>query len=160
MVVITLRQYGYDVTRNSNIEEWVKFAHWVKEIGFTPVFVPDTDSCYLPNNLLEGFIVFNEACWNLGLRMALNELAFVNLFYYNGTAAICKLNKKVRIIAFYPILEKSIHGDSATINVMGLKEGQRRYDYAQPYQFLSWKHDSFENIREEFMEFQKCFPLE
>ena len=160
MVVITLRQYGYDVARNSNIEEWVKFAHWVKEIGFTPVFVPDTDACYLPNNLLNDFIVFNEACWNMGLRMALNELAFVNLFYYNGTAAICRLNKKVRTIAFYPILEKSIHADSATINHMGLTEGQRRYNFAQPYQFLSWKRDNFENIREEFMEFQKSYPLE
>ena len=89
MVVITLRQYGYDVTRNSDIEEWVKFAHWVKEQGFTPVIIPDTDACWMPNNLLDDFIVINEACWNLGLRMAINELAFVNLFYINGPSSIC-----------------------------------------------------------------------
>ncbi len=160
MVVITLRQYGYDVTRNSNIEEWVKFAHWVKGLGFTPVFVPDTDACFLPNNLLDGFIVFNEPCWNLGLRMALNELAFVNLFYYNGTAAICRLNKKVRTIAFFPVLEDSIHGDSTTINHLGLTVGQRRYDFAEPHQFLSWKRDSFENIQDEFIEFKKHVPLD
>ena len=100
MVVITLRQYGYDPIRNSNIKEWVKFASWVKEQGFTPIFVPDTDTCWEPNNLLENFIIFNEPCWNLGLRMALNELAFVNLFYSSGPASICSLNKKSSLYCF------------------------------------------------------------
>ncbi|MDB4797078.1 hypothetical protein OAG94_00785 [bacterium] len=159
MVVITLRQYGYDVARNSNIEEWVKFAHWVKEQGFTPIFVPDTDSCWVRNDLFDDFIVFNEPCWNLGLRMALNELSFVNLFYYNGPASICTLNKKVRTIVFFPVIEESIHGNSTTIKQFGLTNGQRRYNFAELHQFLSWKRDSFENIKDEFTEFQKYVPL-
>jgi len=159
MVVITLRQYGYDVARNSNIEEWVKFAHWVKGQGFTPIFVPDIDSCWIPNNLLDDFIIFNEPCWNLGLRMALNELAFVNLFYYNGPASICTLNKKVRTIVFIPVIEESIHGNSTTIKQFGLTNGQRRYNFAEPHQFLSWKRDSFDNIQYEFTEFRKYVQL-
>jgi len=158
-VVITLRQYGYDVSRNSNIEEWVKFARWVKGQGFTPVFVPDTDSCWVPNNLLDDFIIFNEVCWNLGLRMALNELAFVNLFYYNGPASLCILSKKPRSVVFFPVLDESLHANSATIKQFGLTNGQRRYDFAEPHQLLSWKLDSFENIQEEFREFLKYVPL-
>lgn len=158
MVVITIRQYGYDISRNSNIEEWVKFAHWVKGQGFTPIIVPDTDACWVPNNLFDDFIVFIEPCWNLGLRIALNELAFVNLFYINGTAAISTLNKKSRYILFNPIIEESIHSNSATINEYGLTKGQRRYDFAEPHQLFSWKLDSFENIQEEFREFQKYVP--
>lgn len=160
MVVITLRQYGYDVTRNSNIEEWVKFAYWVKGQGFTPIFIPDTDACWVPNNLLDDFIVFNEPCWNLGLRMAINELAFVNLFYINGPASICTLSKKCRSILIFPVIEDSAHGNLATVKKFGLTNGQRRYNFAEPHQFLSWKRDSFENIRDEFMEFQKYCPLD
>ena len=160
MVVITLRQSGYDVARNSNIEERVKFAHWVKGQGFTPIIVPDTDACWVPNNLLDDFIVFNEPSWNLGLRMALNELAFVNLFYLNGPASICSLSKKPRSILFFPIIEETIHCNSATFKEFGLTNGQRRYDFAEPHQFLSWKRDSFENIQDEFMEFQKYYPLD
>ena len=160
MVVITLRQYGYDVSRNSNVEEWVKFAHWVKGQGYTPIFVPDTDACWAPNSLLDDFIVFNEPCWNLGLRIVLNELAFVNLFYCSGLAAICSLGKKSRYISLNPDIEESIEGTSAKRSVYGLTHGQRRYNFAETHQFLSWKRDSFENIRDEFMEFQKYCPLD
>ena len=160
MVVITLRQYGYDVTRNSNIEEWVKFAHWVKGQGFTPIIIPDTDACWVPNNLFDDFIVFVEPCWNLGLRMALNELAFVNLSYCSGAAAICSLSKKPRYISLNPDIEDSIEGTSAKRSLYGLTHGQRGYNFAEPHQFFSWKLDSFENIQDEFMEFQKNCPLD
>ena len=160
MVVITLRQYGYDVTRNSNTEEWVKFAHWVKGQGFTPIIIPDTDACWVQNNLLDDFVVFNEPCWNLGLRMAINELAFVNLFYINGPASICTLSKKCRSIIFFPVIEESTYANSTTVEKFGVINGQRRYNFAEAHQFLSWKHDSFENIKDEFMEFQKYCPLD
>ncbi len=160
MVVITIRQYGYDLSRNSNIEEWVKFAHWVKDQGFTPIIVPDTDACWTPNNLFDDFIVFIEPCWNLGLRIALNELAFVNLFYINGTAAISTLNKKSRYILFNPIIEQSLQSNPSIIKEYGLIFGQRRYNFAEQHQFFSWKLDSFENIQDEFMEFQKNCPLD
>ena len=160
MVVITIRQYGYDLSRNSNIEEWVKFAYWVRDQGFTPIIVPDTDACWIPNNLFDDFLVFTEPCWNLGLRIALYELAFVNLFYNNGVAAIATLNKKSRYILFNPIIEQSLESNSSKRNKYGLIIGQRRYNFAEQHQFFSWKLDSFENIQEEFVEFQKYCPLD
>tara|TARA_B110000014_G_C20104722_1_gene580666 strand:- start:157 stop:1320 length:1164 start_codon:yes stop_codon:yes gene_type:complete len=153
MVVITLRNYGYDETRNSNIDEWVKFAHWVKTKGFMPIFVPDTDSCWTSAKELEDFIVFTEPCWNLGLRMALSELAFMTFFYSNGIFAIGSLNKKIGLISMFPAIEESLQAKADVYTSYGLVSGQRRYDYAEKHQFLSWKRDTFENIRDEFMEF-------
>ena len=161
MVVITLRNYGYDKTRNSNIDEWVKFAHWVKNEGFIPIFVPDTDSCWTSTKELEHFIVFTEPCWNLGLRMAIYELAFVNFFYSNGTSSIGSLNKKIRSIAMHQVIEESLHSKADVINSFGLVSGQRRYNFAEKHQFLIWKQDTFENIRDEFLEFvSSVTPLE
>ena len=114
----------------------------------------------MPNNLLDDFIVFNEPCWNLGLRMAINELAFVNLFYVNGPSSICTLSKKCRSILFFPVIEESTYANSTTFEKFGLINGQRRYNFAESYQFLSWKRDSFENIKDDFMEFQKYCPLD
>jgi hypothetical protein len=158
MVVITLRNYGYDETRNSNIHEWVKFAHWVKNKGFTPIFIPDTDSCWTSAKELEHFTVFIEPCWNLGLRMAIYEQAFINFFYSNGTSAIGSLNKKIRLIAMNPVIEDSIHFEADVVNSFGLVSGQRRYNFAEKHQFLSWKQDTFENIRDEFLEFVGSVP--
>ena len=158
MVVITLRNYGYDETRNSNIEEWLKFAHWVKNEGFTPIFVPDTNSCWTSAKELENFIVFTEPCWNLGLRMAIYEQAFVNFFFSNGTSSIGALNKKIRFIAMIPVIENSIYSTADVINSFNLVSGQRRYNFSENHQFLSWKQDTFENIRDEFLEFVGSVP--
>ncbi len=158
MVVITLRNYGYDETRNSNIAEWVKFARWVKNEGFTPIFVPDTETCWTSTKELEHFTVFTEPCWNLGLRMAIYEQAFVNFFYSNGTSVIGSLNKKISLIAMCPIIEDSLHQKAEVLNSFGLESGQRRYNFAEKHQFLSWKRDTFENIREEFLEFVSSVP--
>ena len=144
MVVITLRQYGYDTSRNSNIEEWSKFAVWLKSQGYTPVFVPDTDACWKSNKSLEDFITITDACWNLGLRLALYERAFVSLFYSSGVAALCSLSSHARYIAFYPVIEESLQAKAETYERYGLVSGQRRYDFAQDHQLLSWKRDSFE----------------
>lgn len=158
IVVITLRKYGFDETRNSNIAEWIKFAHWVKSEGFTPIFVSDTDSCWTSEKGLDELVVFNEPCWNLGLRMALYEQAFVNFFYSNGTSAIGSLNKKIRLIAMCPVIEDSIHFRSDVVDSFGLDSGQRRYNFAEKHQLLSWKQDMFENIRDDFLAFRGSTP--
>ncbi|MBF0613995.1 MAG: hypothetical protein HQL92_02450 [Magnetococcales bacterium] len=153
VVVITLRQYGYETMRNSNVADWVQFASWLLERGFVPVFVPDTDTCWIPDARLEPYLLFIEPCWNLELRMALYETAYVSFFYSNGTAAIAQLNKNVCCISMNPILEESAQAKGKIYEDYGLTVGQRRYNFAEPCQFLSWKQDSFENICDEFLEF-------
>ena len=52
-----------------------------------------------------------------------------------------------------PVIEESLHFKADVVNSFGLVSGQRRYNFAEKHQFLSWKQDTFENIRDEFLEF-------
>ena len=90
--------------------------------------------------------------------MAIYEQSFVNFFYSNGTSVIGSLNKKIRLIAMMPVIEDSVHFEADVVNSFGLDSGQRRYNFAEKHQFLSWKHDTFENIRDEFLEFVDSVP--
>ncbi len=153
IVCITLRQYSYDTSRNSDITSWVQFASWVSKRGYTPVFIPDTDACWESRELIDKYHVFNEGCWNLGLRLALYELADVNFFYLNGCASPATLSKTIRYIFMVPIIEGSLEAGIGVNESYGWSEDQRRINYAEDYQFLSFKTDSFKNICAEFLEF-------
>ena len=159
IVTITIRSYGYDTNRNSNIGEWVKFAELIKAKDFMPVFVPDTDVCFERDHRLDGFIVFREPCWNLGLRMALYEDASLNFFVSNGPAGIAQLNKSVRYVCMKTIVPNSLHATEELFKDRGVKIGQRKYDFAEEYQILSWSEDSAENILDEFNRFPVSSPV-
>ena len=153
IICITLRQYGYDTSRNSNISAWARFADWASERGYTPVFIPDTDACWEPHERIDKYQVFNEGCWNLELRLALYELAYVNYFYSNGCGALATLSKNIRYILMIPILEHSLQAKSGIFKSYGWSPDQRRLNFAEKYQFLSFKTDSFKNILDEFLQF-------
>ena len=85
--------------------------------------------------------------------MAIYEQSYVNFFYSNGTSVIGSLNKKISLIAMCPVIEDSLYQKADVLNSFGFVSGQRRYNFAEKHQFLSWKHDTFENIRDEFLEF-------
>jgi hypothetical protein len=120
IVCITLRQYGYDTCRNSNIDAWVRFADWVFERGYTPVFIPDTDACWEPDERIDRYHVFNEGCWNLELRIALYELSFINYFYSNGCGALATLNRNIRYVLMVPVLEASDQANSKVYASYGI----------------------------------------
>jgi hypothetical protein len=104
IVTITLRQYGYDITRNSNIDEWVKFSEYIKIAGFLTFFVPDTESSFKHDSKLDGFILFRDVCWNIRLRTALYEKVILNFFVSGRPASLAQLNKKAKSVA--PVKEK------------------------------------------------------
>jgi hypothetical protein len=151
IVSITLRRYNYDPIRNSKIDEWVKFAQIIKEKGFTPVFIPDTETCFEDESRLDDFIVFEAPCWNLGLRMALYEGVDLNFFTPGGPAAIAVLNRNVASVMMKTLAPGSMHASVETFSEVGVSLGQRTHDlFEDHFQIQSWKDDTFENIREEF----------
>lgn len=154
IVTITIRQYGYDVSRNSNIDEWVKFAELIKVKGMTPVFIPDTDGCFERDHRLDGFIVFRDPCWNLGLKMALYEKASLNFFVSNGPASIAILNRTVKYIIMKQIVAESVQAKESILKDCGKRIGEN-YDFAEDYQVTSWNEDSVENILDEFRKFSE-----
>jgi len=157
IVSITIREYGFDPARNSAIKEWLKFAEWLKEKGYLPVFVPDVDAAWDSSVKFNNNIIFKEVCWNLELRMAFYNACALNFFFSNGLSSLALFNKEIRSISMNPIVEGSQEAKQEIYDHYGLELGQRKYDFAQDFQWLSWKKDSFENIIEEFLEYEKTF---
>jgi hypothetical protein len=154
IITITLRQYNYERIRNSNIDEWVKFAQFIREKGFTTVFIPDTDASFIHDPRFDDFIVFDAPCWNLGIRMALYEGVDLNFFATNGVNAIAILNRKVASIIMKSIVPGSKQATAEVYIERGISVGQKTYDlFEDQFQILSWKDDTSENIRKEFDQF-------
>jgi hypothetical protein len=154
IVTITLRRYKYDACRNSNVDEWVKFAKFIKEKGFAPIFIPDTDACFEHDPRLDGYIVFEAPCWNLGIRMALYEEADLNFFTCNGPATITQLNRKIDSVNMKLLVPGSLQATPELNEERGIFVGQKSYNmFDDQFQILSWVDDKFENICEEFNRF-------
>ena len=153
IVCITLRQYGYDVNRNSNIDAWAQFADWIIKEGYVPVFIPDTDACWLEEPRLEKYLIFNEGCWNLELRQALYEISFVNYFYSNGCAVLATLNKNVKYILMLPIIKNSLHATQSDYESLGWDIEKKQLNFANKNQYVAFKEDTFLNIKNEFIKY-------
>jgi hypothetical protein len=96
LVTITIRNYAHAEYRNSNIEKFLKFAKYVEEIGYIPVFVPDTANSFQSFSPYESF---PAASYNMFYRMALYESSFTNVFTSGGPNCLAQMNPKVSYIS-------------------------------------------------------------
>jgi len=151
VVTITIRNYNYDVSRNSNIDEWIKFANWLIKEGYAPIFIPDTDSSFNLGSSLNSFHIFRECCWNLGLRVAVYENAYLN-FVTAGPASVAQLNRTVKYVSMNMLSEGSQQASLKNFKKMGLEIGEN-FKFSKWYQVLSFKEDNYENILQEFNNF-------
>jgi len=153
LISITIRDYGFDPSRNCNIGEWLKFADWLETKHYKPVFVPDAGSAWGLDNRLKHHLIFREACWNVPLRMALNEECALNYFYSNGCAFIAIFNKNVPSIVMMPALVDSIVSSEPNI-IHDPEIDPRRLTFAQQNQWWSTETDTFENLKKDFLEYE------
>ncbi len=101
VVTITVRESIYHQDRNSQFDEWVHFAHMIEAQGYLPLWVRDTEvSMEPPPGELDGQMIFKEVPWNLELRMALYELAYLNMFTGSGPSVMANYNQEVRLVRF------------------------------------------------------------
>lgn len=150
LVVITLRQYQVDPERNSDLDAWTAFARSLDPAVYAPVFIPDTDHVFdISRDALDEFLVFEPAAWNVELRMAIYEQAYMNLMVNTGTGMLCALNARCSYIMF-KLLVPNVHlASEATIRNQGFAPGQSPR-FALPHQKWVWETDSFDIIRREF----------
>lgn len=99
MVVITIRHSRIKSGRNSNIDEWVKAADWMKMEGLYPVFVPDTD---LPDEQFGEHPSIKKAALDVQYRLALYEKAYLNVGVNNGPMALNMFSRRP-MLYFRPI---------------------------------------------------------
>jgi hypothetical protein len=136
--------------RNSQIAEWVSFAETVDPSRFFVVFVPDTNQTLNLPTEIDGHTVFGEAAWNLSLRMALYERAFINLGVNNGPMGLCWLNARTRYITLRMRTEAVPQTTLAYISSLGF-EPYRSLPFATRFQKLLWDEpDTVDVIRREF----------
>ena len=150
LIVITLRAYEFGAARNSDLAAWTSFARRLDKSYF-PVFVPDTQQTLEPlPDLLRGLAVFAPAAWNLTLRMALYERAYLNLGVSTGPMALCWFNPAIRYIMFKVITPSVPQATPAYLRSLGFEPG-RALPFSGPFQKWMWQGgDSLEEIETEF----------
>ena len=99
IVTITLRTYDYIPARNSDIKSWLDFARELNPTKYRVVFIPDASMQGVETiEQLNGFEVFDQACWNIQLRAALYQRAWMNMGVICGPLAISALMENVLTI--------------------------------------------------------------
>lgn len=155
IVTISVRDYDFIKTRNSNIEAWLQFANYLRSNGYQPVVIPDTDAAFGDDRRFDGLIVFKECAWNIGLRMSLHEFAFLNFFVDHGCSLLAIFNPKCKYIRMNNQChwdEKWVEMDGHDWTAAGMNFGDN-FKFATSGQWLSYKTDSFENLVYEFERF-------
>lgn len=157
LVTITLRNQPFDPVRNSNINAWAKFANHLPELGYYPVVIPDTDKSFAPEAAFDGIACLRECAWNLGLRMALYESAFLNFIVTNGVIGLLMFNPRCSYICMNNLsAEGSLIDTPEAWGKHNLTIGED-FKFSTPRQRLIFKPDTYENIVSEFELFIKQF---
>jgi hypothetical protein len=151
VVTVTLRNYEYGQARNSNLAAWGAFARKLDPAVWFPVIVLDTERTLdeLPSEV-SGLEVFREVAWNLGLRMALYERAWLNMGVNNGPMGLCWLNERTRYITFKLVTSSVMQASVAFIRSKGF-EPNESLPFATPFQKWVWEDDTLQVIEREFL---------
>ncbi len=150
VITITLREQPIHQQRNSDLKAWITFAENLDKDIYCPVFIRDNNSAMTrqPTDL-DDFLVFKEIPWNMELRMALYELAFLNMFVNNGPVVFSHHNKKIRYLMFMKTQQGVFEGSQEHMLAEGLKSSCQMPG-ATLFQKTVWQNDNLAVIEKEF----------
>lgn len=154
VVTLVIRNYEYDKARNTNLIEISKFIKYLEKQGYQPIIIPDTDSAFDIQINIEDKYILRDCCWNVGLRMALYELSFINIFGPGGAGAIMLNNPECTCIMINSIVEESISSNSEAYAMAGISKGDQ-WSFLPKKQYISYKKETYENLVFEFEEHVK-----
>jgi hypothetical protein len=155
IVCISIREYSFDVQRNSKMAEWVKFIESLDRNIYEVVIVPDTDQiATYDSSPLAKYRAFWPACFDVDLRFALYEKAFLNLGVNNGPMTASSLNKKVRFLMFKLLVAGVPHCTEEFISWSGFAVKGSPV-YGTGFQKWVWEDDDFPVIQREFNDMVK-----
>jgi hypothetical protein len=160
LVTITLRDYAFMPERNSNFAAWAAFAGELDPARYCVVFIPDTDAAMArPRPEFAGFLEFREACWNIALRSAIYEAAWLNLGSSGGPLAVCWFNAKARYLMFKILVPDVPQATAAFLIDRGYKIGAPP-PFAGPFQKWIWEPDDLAVIRGAFAEMAQALAAQ
>ena len=107
-ITLTFRQLEVDKQRNNKIDEWFKFAEYLKSINYFPLVVPDSDYIFKENYGFskKNYTFFEHHAFNLELRAALYAKSKINFFTSSGPASLCQMNPDTNYVVT-DIIDKS-----------------------------------------------------
>jgi tetratricopeptide (TPR) repeat protein len=150
VVAITLREAPYEKDRNSNLDAWTAFAKRLDPNVFFPVFIRDVDAAFSgTGERLLGLPVFCEATWNMELRAAIHELAYLNLSVNNGPGLVAWGNRRARALVFKIVTPSAGATTVQFCNAIGWPPGSQ-LEFLTPFQRFVWEDDSLAVIEREF----------
>jgi hypothetical protein len=146
IITITFRTQKYDEIRNSNLDDWLKIAEFLKTENFEVIIIPDTDEAYSLDHKFRNFNIYHECAFNLPLRMGIYCNAFFNYFAGGGPSSLCTLHKSNKYIMFNygPIVGSIVHTDDSFKRFK--KQPLDKFKFAKENQILVWEKDTYENI--------------
>jgi hypothetical protein len=148
-VVITVRESDYSPARNSRRDDWIAFADALDRSVYAPIFVPDTETAMRRSLAAFGdHIVCAAASWNLELRMALYEAAWLNMALMHGPLELCWYNERARYLLFIKPGTADVNTESFLVE-SGHQIGVD-LDFAKPFQRMVWRSDELDALKEGF----------
>lgn len=150
VVTITLRQYGYLLERNSNVEAWAGFAKELVGRNYFPVIVPDTATALAaaPPEFA-GITIFPEAALSLPLRMALYESAYLNFATSGGPPSLMILSDRCPFLMLKLLIPNVPLSSADHLTETGFTIGEDP-PYLSVRQHIVWESDDLPIIRREF----------
>jgi spore maturation protein CgeB len=150
VIVLTLRQYQVNTERNNNLYAWKQFLSELDPEVYAVVIVPDTDAIgEFHSSVLGEYPVFEATCFDVDLRFALYEQAWLNMFVNNGPSVAAGLDKKINYLMFKLVVPNTPTTDPEFIKMLGFELGKSP-SYATKTQKWVWEDDSYDVIRREF----------
>jgi hypothetical protein len=148
-IVITLRDYPYTPQRNSRIDDWVRFASTLDHTLYAPIFVFDSETIMHRSKAdVADNIVCEAASWDLEIRMALYEAAWLNMAVMHGPMELCWFSESARYLIFLEIGLAAV-GTEAMLVEAGHPPG-RDLIFAKPCQHIVWEGDHLSVLQREF----------
>lgn len=140
---ITLRESDYWPERNSNLQEWLKFAD---QCGERVMFVRDTK---MADQGLGDREICRQPSLDIAKRLALYRVAKMNLFVSNGPFCLALADPTIAYICFIkPIESYRVNTDPWWRKNIGIGLGEQ-YPWATKWQKIVVCEDTCENIANE-----------
>lgn len=150
-VTLTLRTSRSEPERNSRMKDWVAAAKVIKDRGYDPVIVPDTDLATVGVTDFGEIAGFPLGALSVDLRLAIYRRALLNLSHGGGPGFLPWFSD-ARMLAFLPVesLPVSARGSlSGMAQLLGTAVGGD-WPNATPLRRFVWKPATVEAIIGEF----------
>ncbi len=145
IVTITLRETDTWAFRNSSVDEWCKFADYLKTQGFTPIIVRDTS---IAESRIPGQTICPEASKDINFRLALYSMARANCMISNGPASCVYVSPWPYLLFIEDLPNDHWYFPNTKDNwdnKMKCPVGTQ-YPWAKDNQRIFWGKDTYDNI--------------